>query len=671
MNLPSHLLFTVLLLTASSFTTATPMVNIAVADDGYYELTFDALDLLATVETMHLRLYERGRPVPMRVADGDDGVFGPGDSIHFVGRRVAGKHSWYHQYSRHNNYQLHTSRPTAGSQPVRHPAALAGPIVLHLERDLLRTALPDALQPQQVDHWYWQRLTHLAGDSFRQELTWADPPRAIRVALAGLSRDKNASAAGLPQHQVQVSLDGKVAGEASWDGQESVVIEVSDPELLGQRDGGSTLEISVAARNIENGDLPIIDAVLLNWIEVEFSPEARVQGLTMVARDGVHRLLVPDAAQSPSRVFKAGPAANLNAVDRQADYLMITHESLQDALRPLADYHRGQNLNVLVVDAQDIYDEFNHGIKSPVAIRDFVSHAWHRWQRPAPRMVLLAGDASWAREADTEESRDLVPTLQAHVRGQLAASDNGLVAIDGNDWWPDLAVGRLPASTPQQMIEMVDRILQYSAGVPDGDWRARATFIADSDPIFQTITRQLATEVIALDLNAQRIFPADNDREGADDQTRVVEAFDNGSALVHFLGHGGRFVWRTGPQDLRGATDLFGVENIESLASNRRLPLVLSMTCSSGPFDHPTADSIAEAFLRSQQRGAIGVLAASWRVPASQRFSSLLINALLEKGERIGEAILKAKREERRRTLVESYNLLGDPAMMLAIKASS
>ena len=95
------------------------------------------------------------------------------------------------------------------------------------------------------------------------------------------------------------------------------------------------------------------------------------------------------------------------------------------------------------------------------------------------------------------------------------------------------------------------------------------------------------------------------------------------------------------------------------------------MTCSSGPFDHPTADSIAEAFLRSQQRGAIGVLAASWRVPASQRFSSLLINALLEKGERIGEAILKAKREERRRTLVESYNLLGDPAMMLAIKASS
>ena len=95
------------------------------------------------------------------------------------------------------------------------------------------------------------------------------------------------------------------------------------------------------------------------------------------------------------------------------------------------------------------------------------------------------------------------------------------------------------------------------------------------------------------------------------------------------------------------------------------LPLLLSMTCSSGPFDHPTESSIAEGFLAAPERGAIAVLAASWRVPASERFSTLLVEALSEPGIPIGEAILEAKRTETDRELVEAYNLLGDPGLVL------
>ena len=65
------------------------------------------------------------------------------------------------------------------------------------------------------------------------------------------------------------------------------------------------------------------------------------------------------------------------------------------------------------------------------------------------------------------------------------------------------------------------------------------------------------------------------------------------------------------------------------------------------------------------ERGASAVLAASWRVPASRSFSELLVESLLEPGQRVGEAILQAKRREQNRELVETYNLLGDPAMLL------
>ena len=55
------------------------------------------------------------------------------------------------------------------------------------------------------------------------------------------------------------------------------------------------------------------------------------------------------------------------------------------------------------------------------------------------------------------------------------------------------------------------------------------------------------------------------------------------------------------------------MKHLDTLADNDRLPVVLSLTCYSAPFDHPTADSIGEKFLRIPERGAIAVFAASWR----------------------------------------------------------
>ena len=137
--------------------------------------------------------------------------------------------------------------------------------------------------------------------------------------------------------------------------------------------------------------------------------------------------------------------------------------------------------------------------------------------------------------------------------------------------------------------------------------------------------------------------------------------------LVHFLGHGGRYIWRTGPPDYRKNHDLFTLEEVDRLSPTTRLPLILSMTCYSAPFDHPTADSIGEKLLREPGRGAIAVLAASWRNKPTGIFSHLLVDRLMTPGSTIGEAIMRAKRRLDNRLMVETYNLLGDPALALAI----
>jgi hypothetical protein len=89
------------------------------------------------------------------------------------------------------------------------------------------------------------------------------------------------------------------------------------------------------------------------------------------------------------------------------------------------------------------------------------------------------------------------------------------------------------------------------------------------------------------------------------------------------------------------------------------------MTCYSAPFDNPTEDSIGERFLREADKGAVAVFAASWRNSPSTAFSKSLVDELLVPGATIGEAIVRSKKTLNDRTLVEMYNLLGDPAIVL------
>ena len=63
-----------------------------------------------------------------------------------------------------------------------------------------------------------------------------------------------------------------------------------------------------------------------------------------------------------------------------------------------------------MADVQDVYDEFNGGVKSPRAIRRYLRHAYLTWT-PAPTFVLLAGDASMDyRHRLATSGVDWVPT---------------------------------------------------------------------------------------------------------------------------------------------------------------------------------------------------------------------------------------------------------------------
>ena len=63
----------------------------------------------------------------------------------------------------------------------------------------------------------------------------------------------------------------------------------------------------------------------------------------------------------------------------------------------------------------------------------------------------------------------------------------------------------------------------------------------------------------------------------------------------------------------------------------------------------------------------MAVIAASWRTSAHRQLSGSLLEELTRPGATVGEAFLAAKRQSKRQDFIHMYNLLGDPAVPLAI----
>lgn len=449
----------------------------------------------------------------------------------------------------------------------------------------------------------------------------------------------------------------------------------------------------------EGADAPAVYDSLGGYRRLVAAGRGRYRGPTMGSADmfaltdgqALHPTLVRPIAELDLRTDNAG-----------YDYLMVAHPRLLDAIEPLARFHRARQLRTAVLDVDAVYDVFNGGIIHPVAIRNLVAWGMQHWQ-VKPRYLLLVGDASADIHHDVRKerlasasialrpqpsreemmlpnglsnmpttsytqwdpelpNRNLIPTWQYPSQEGQAASDNGFVALENGSFHPTIAVGRLPVIEPYEVAAIVDKTIAYMTKPVSGDWRRDVTFIStDEVASFKKGSDKIAAELGNEGFSIKNIYTKQDASDAEAAHAELKRDLDAGSLLVHFLGHGGAFIWRVGPP-----ADLFTLDDVSHLTNIGRYPMVLAMTCFSAPFDNPTEDSIGERFLREQDKGAVAVFAASWTNSPNPEYSKVLVGELLKPNMPIGDAVVAAKAKIQDRTFVELYNLLGDPALVLA-----
>jgi hypothetical protein len=368
--------------------------------------------------------------------------------------------------------------------------------------------------------------------------------------------------------------------------------------------------------------------------------------------------LAESALLSPQVRKPAG--ASLKGKSHRAHWLLLAPREFLPAAKPLLDLRRSQGLLAKIVALEDVYSEFGFGEKSPKAIHDFLSFAFHNW-RASPRYVVLLGDSTYDPKDYLKTGvLDRIPTPIVETSYLFTASDPSLAAVNGEDSLPDFALGRLSAGTFEEAQRLVSKLVAFEQAGRTFD--GKAVLVADNPDLAGNFEQN--QDDIASVLQGRETQKLYLRNLGASLRSEITSAFDNGPGIVSYVGHGATAVW--------ASENVFNNTDIPNLSPQDQQPLLLTLNCLNGFFHFPPFDSLAEAFVKAEGKGALAAFSPSGLSvnDAAHLFHKALLQEI-ESGahSRLGDALLAAQNGYANSgafpELLSIYHLFGDPGMKM------
>ncbi len=677
--------------------------ELRLSESGLYRVTYEQLRAAGIdfngVPTDELAMSSSTGPVPARVV-GPGASFGAGGFVEWVGEGMASL------YTRENVYRLRrdasqVARPTRDDRSV---SLTANAPDYYLETVSVGADKLYSFGAPNGDPWYDVGLVATSSSVARSygfalpDLVRASVSIDLMLDLWGVTDFPEA-----PDHHVVVSVNGVAVADATFDG---LVAKELHATLDGVLDAqGNTLEVRLPHDtdalfdlvNIEGFSITYPRAPIARNGYLRFEAEAavlEVQGLASplvevyrlegnrVSRveqisisletDGyrvrfngsstvatyvvteVGALRTPDVR--PGRV-------TVDLLDTPAEFLVIAHPDFLVGIEPLASARRGEGLTVRVVDLEDVYTAYSGGNVDAAAIHAYVKDAH---QRIGTRSVLLVGADSY----DYLDNLGLgaisfVPTLYGATDDivSFAPVDARFGDVNGDNV-PDVAVGRFPVRTPDQLEHIVVKTLAYPVMAAE----RTAVFAADAydAPNDHSFTADSETSAVSLPQGWQLMRAYIDTLGVAEAKVALVDALDAGVSLASYFGHSGPTSW--------SFSGLFTANNAAALLNAGRPTVVTQWGCWNTYYVSPQNETMGHKLMTSGNQGAVAVLGASTLTTAEteQALALHLMPRLFRPGQTLGSAVVGAKQAlaasdgtHGRLDVLLGWNLLGDPTLRL------
>ena len=373
------------------------------------------------------------------------------------------------------------------------------------------------------------------------------------------------------------------------------------------------------------------------------------------------------------------------------DFIILTHPDFKSYAEELAEYHRtNDNLSVLVIDPQPIYNEFSSGNQDVSAIRNFLKTLYDKAtnEEERPKHLLLFGDGSYDNISTTDNT-NFIPTFQTNrIDSYLSvACDDFFVMLDegeGGDEFDyslngklDMGVGRFPVNTGRQAEIILEKTLDYMQNPNLGPWKNNLVFVGDDADktdyylqedayeladIIMTNYRWMNPKLILLDAYPQESTPA------GERYPEVIKSIKghihNGTLIFNYTGHG---------SEERLAHEAILDKNTVKGWSNDKLPFFMTGSCEVSRYDNKNLQSLGEAILLKENGGAITLFSTTRVVfgGSNQTLSRNFYNNIFKPNEdgsykTLGEVIQITKNKTSGDNM-RNFTLFGNPALRLDI----
>ena len=715
-----------------------PGWRVRVQQDGFYELSYYELTavgfLASDPDPRTFQLYYMGEEVAIEVIGEEDGAFNSTDTIRFFGQGTGSK------YTKDSIYWL-TYDPAGIVQGKRMgsrdgtPGTAATPgnfsAVKHLESNSYYLSwLPFE---EGMERWWWYVLQapgipSWTLPSFTLTAPDTDPahgPARLSISVVGYTDN-----AIIPDHHLQVSVNNVVVGDAFFDGREWKVFEFPLAQGILQP-GINTVKVSsIPISGVLN------DWILIDWVKINYPNTFQAENNELTfsyLEEGTWKFQVNGFGSNQVAVFdvtdplnvvgienvSVNPGgsdfavqfqdsitnstnywtmtdanyrtvvgidaidapSNLHSTVNGADYIIITHEEFLSQAQALRD-HRAASMRAIVVDVQDVYDEFGYGMVGADAIRNFLAYAYTGWQAPAPSYVVLFGDGHYdPKNYYGYDRTSFIPPYLLPVDPWIGetASDNRYVTVVGEDTLPDMMIGRLAVNNVAEASGFVNKIINYETIPAAGVWKQQILAVADDADYagdFAAISDNLLDTYVEPPYTSEKVYyglPPYTDVALA--RQAIVSGINTGKLIVNYIGHSGISAW--------AYPYLFKVSDVAGLTNGEKMPVMLDMTCYSGTFHYPNPysanyEGLGEVVTRADGKGAIASWSATGNGVASGHyylnegfFKSFFHHGLITVGSGTTAGKFELWSIGGALDLLDTYTLFGDPALRIALEGNT
>ncbi|KAA3597110.1 MAG: T9SS C-terminal target domain-containing protein [Calditrichaeota bacterium] len=354
-------------------------------------------------------------------------------------------------------------------------------------------------------------------------------------------------------------------------------------------------------------------------------------------------------------------------------FLFISNDTNFSQLFQLIDLKQRQGFEVIATSFSQIPTPFP--TQSFDSINDYISQVYNASSKPL-EYVMLVGDVA----NTTLPPSEAMPSFFFNGQIGQGVSDHAFALHEGDDYFPDLLIGRLPVQDVGQLTLMTIKNMVYQANLnlSSTDWYKRAVVVAGNE---QAVTPVINSQWVKNELltkgNFTEVVELYDYKDGSTPPSpvQIGNLLSQGQGLVNYRGWASFSGWIY-PQ--------FTTNNVLGLGNIDKLSVVTSVVCGTGNFQ--VEDSFGEAWLQAGSpqipTGGVAFWGAShsdlhtkWLNPLSVGFYDGLLNQGLET---FGELTVNAKLLQYQqfpndvaldstlsnvRGYAYLFNILGDPSL--------